>query len=75
MFWWWNGGSYSEGWILKIKGLASVDRRETSAVDHHIAGGGDKVAIILLRAGHPQTLVRCKERSLHFVHGGRNLAP
>ena len=75
MLWWWNCGSRSEGWILEIQGLAPVDGRETGAIDDHIAGRCDKVTVVLLRTRHPETFIRCEQRALHFVHGGRNLTP
>jgi hypothetical protein len=75
MLWWWNRGSRSEGRILEIQGLTPVDGRETGAIDDHIAGRCDKVTVVLLRARHPETFIRCEERSLHFVHSGRNLTP
>jgi hypothetical protein len=32
------------------------------------------IAFILLRPWHPETFIRCEQRPLRFVHGGRNLA-
>ena len=73
MLWRRNLGAGGESCILKIERLPAVDGRETGAIDHHIARGGDKVAVVLLRAWHAETFVRCEERPLHFVHGGRHL--
>ena len=75
MLWWWNLGANSERLILKIKRLSPVDSGKTGAIDDHVARRCDKVAIILLRARHPETFIRCEQRALHFVHGGRPLGP
>jgi hypothetical protein len=75
MLWWRNLGAGGESHVLKIKRLAPVDRRKSGTVHYHVARGGYKVAVVLPRAGHPETFVRCEERPLHFVHRGRNLAP
>src|SRR4029077_12737232 len=58
----------------KIKGLSPVDSGKTGAINNHIPCPSDKVAVILLRPWHPETFIRCEQRPLHFVHGGRNLA-
>jgi len=71
MLWWRNLGPSSEGFVLKIERLTPVDCRETGAVDDRIARSSDKVAVVLSRATHPETFVRCEERPLHFVDGSR----
>jgi len=74
MLWWRNLGASGERLILKIKGLSPVDSGKTGAINNHIPCPSDKVAVILLRTWHPETFIRCEQRPLHFVHGGRNLA-
>ena len=66
----WNRGSRSKGWILKVKRLTPVDSRKTSAIDDHVARRCDEVAVVLLRAWHPETFIWCEQRPLHFVHAG-----
>jgi len=74
MLWRRNLGASGERLILKIKGLSPVDSGKTGAINNHIPRPCDKVAVILLRPWHPETFIRCEQRPLHFVHGGRNLA-
>src|SRR5271165_2411755 len=66
MLWWRNLDASSEGFVLKIERLTPVDCRETGVI---------RSLWFFFGPPHPQNLVRCEERSLHFVQSRRNLAP
>ena len=63
-----------EGFILETKRLPAVDRRVTSAINHHVPGRSNAIVLVLLRTWHPLAFIWRQQRPLHFLHRRRDLS-